>query len=96
MHEIKTVITVNDVTETEVVTFDFSTQEEVFEFLTDYVSMEASRLYGDMKPLGDRTTVFINPCNRKSMTRTVSGTTRRDGRKPIEGNVTITVRRIAA
>ena len=95
MHEIKTVITVNDVTETEVVTFDFSTQEEVFDFLTDFASMEASRLYNDLKAVGDRTTVLIEPSNRKAMSRKVSGTTRRDGRKPVNGSVTITVRRVA-
>lgn len=95
MHEIKTVITVNDVTETEVVTFDFATQEEVFDFLTDYVSMEASRLYDALKAVGDRTFVAIDPANRKAMRRTVSGTTRRDGRKPVNGSVTITVSRIA-
>ena len=95
MHEIKTVITVNDVTETEVVTFDFSNQEEIFEFLTDFVSMEASRLYNDLKAVGDRTTVLIEPSHRRSMSRKVSGTTRRDGCKPVNGSVTITVQRVA-
>ena len=95
MHEIRTIITVNDTTEEEVITYDFATQEEVFEFLADYVSMEASRLYDDLRPLGDRTTVIIDPAHRRSMSRTVSGTSRRDGRRPIEGSVTITARRVA-
>ena len=95
MHEIITTIAIDDLSTTEVCKFDFSNQEEVFDFLTDYVSMEASRLYDGLKKLGDRTFVAIDPANRKAMRRTVSGTTRRDGRKPVNGSVTITVRRVA-
>lgn len=95
MHEIATTKTINDVTEVKVVPYDFENQEEIISFLTDFASAEADVLYANLKALGDRTTVLIEPSMRRSMRRTVSGTTRRDGVKPIEGTITIEVRRVA-
>ena len=95
MHEITTIKTIDDLSTTEVCRYAFDTQEEIFEFLTDFASMEASELYDALKKCGDRTTVLIEPSNRKAMSRKVSGTTRRDGRKPVNGSVTITVQRVA-
>ena len=96
MFEITTTITAaNDVVDTDTWVEDFATQQEALEFLTEFVSYEASRLYEELGKLGDRTFVAIDDVPHRAMRRSASGTTRRDGAKPIEGNVTITARRVA-
>lgn len=95
MHEITTTKTIADATEVEVITYDFDNQEEVLAFLADFASLEADLLYANLKAQGDRTTVLIEPSPHRSMRRVVSGTTRRDGVRPIEGTVTIEARRVA-
>ena len=95
MHEIKTTITVSGNVTTEVVTYDFANQEEVIDFLPDFASFEMGVLYDRLRKEGDRTTVYAVPCHRKAMSRTIEGTARSDGRKPVEGSVRIEVRRVA-
>lgn len=95
MHEIITTLTINDVTEVEVATFDFSNQEEVIEFLNDYEGMELDRLYDELRKLGDRTFAAVKQHHRKAMSRHIEGTTRKDGCSPIDGSITITVNRVA-
>lgn len=96
MHEIVTAIVIADKTElVEVCEFGFESQEEVLDFLNDYALMELDRLYGLLKTMGDRTTAFVEPAHRKALTRKVSGTSRKDGRAPIDGSITITARRVA-
>lgn len=96
MYEITTTITAaNDVVDTDTWVEDFATQEEALQFLTEFVSYEASRLYEELGKVGDRTFVAIDDVPHRAMRRSASGTTRRDGAKPLEGNVTITARRVA-
>ena len=96
MHEIITALTIDDKTEVvEVCKFPFANQEEVIDFLNDYMTVELDRLYDELKALGDRTTALIEPCHRKALTRKVTGTSRKDGRKPIDGCITVSVRRVA-
>lgn len=95
MHEIKTVKSIADTTEVEVIRYDFANQEEVLDFLNGFASDEADFLYDALKKRGDRTTVIIEPAHRRSMRRVVSGTTRRDGVRPIDGTITITAERVA-
>lgn len=95
MHEIITAITIATEQVVETCEFDFDTQEDVIDFLDDFMSFEASRLYDELRKRGDRTTVIIDPCHRKAMRRTVSGTSRSDGRDPVEGTIEVTVRRVA-
>lgn len=95
MHAIITTVRINDNETVEVITYDFDGQEEVLDFLNDYEGLELSRLYDELKPLGDRTMALIEPHHRKALRRVVSGTSRTFGKAPIEGSITIEARRVA-
>lgn len=96
MFEITTTITANDtVIDTDSWVEDFATQEEALQFLTEFVSYEASRLYDELKAVGDRVFVAIDDVPHRAMRRSASGTSRRYGSAPIDGTVTVTARRVA-
>lgn len=96
MYEITTTITTaNDVVDTDTWVEDFATQEEALQFLNEFVSYEASRLYDELKAVGDRVFVAIDDVPHRAMRRTASGTSRRYGSAPIDGTVTVTARRVA-
>lgn len=96
MYEITTTIRTNDtVIDTDSWVEDFTTQEEALEFLTEFVSYEASRLYEELGKVGDRVFVAIDQTPHRIMRRTASGTSRRYGSAPIDGTVTVTARRVA-
>jgi len=96
MFEITTTITANDtVIDTDSWVEDFATQEEALQFLNEFVSYEASRLYDELKAVGDRVFVAIDQTPHRVMRRTASGTSRRYGSAPIDGTVTVTARRVA-
>lgn len=95
MYEIITSINIADEVTTESVVLDLTTQEEALDFLNDFISMESSVLYDLLKKVGDRTFVAIDPAHRRSLRRSASGTSSKDGRAPIQGSVSITARRVA-
>lgn len=95
MHNIIITNTVNDTTDELVLPYEFESQEEAISFLEDYALVELGKLYDQLKALGDRTTAFVEPAPHRSLRRVVSGTSRKDGRKPIEGMTTIRVERVA-
>ena len=95
MYEVTTTITVNDATEHEVCVLPIETQEELIEFYVDYLSMELDRLYGELRVFNGRTFAAVEPSHRRSLTRRITGTSRRDGCEPIDGTVSIIARRVA-
>lgn len=95
MHNITITTTIDDATETTVLPYEFESQEEIAAFLSDYVLVELDKLYDALKAMGDRTTALVEPAAHRSLVRTISGTSRRDGRAPIHGETTIRVERVA-
>lgn len=96
MHNITITTTINDESTTTVLPYEFETQEEIASFLSDYILVELDKLYDALKALGDRTTALVEPAPHRSLVRTVSGTSRRDGRAPIQGKTTVRVERVVA
>lgn len=96
MHAIETTITIGDHTEVEVIKYAFENQEEVIEFLNDYEHSVLDRMYEELNKLGDRTSAILLPHNRKALRRHVKGTSRKDGREPIEGSIEVYVHYVAA
>lgn len=95
MHEIRITTTVADQSTTTVLPYEFGSQEEAIEFLEDYILVELGNLYDELRKLGDRTTALVEPASHRSMRRTVTGTSRKDGRSPITGTTTVSVTRVA-
>lgn len=96
MFKITTTIRTNDeIIDEDSFVEDFETQEEALQFLNEFVSYEASRLYDELKAVGDRVFVAIDDVPHRAMRRTASGTSRRYGSAPIDGTVTVTARRVA-
>jgi len=95
MHNITIKTTIADESTTTVLPYEFESQEEIASFLGDYVLVELDKLYDALKAMGDRTTALVEPAAHRSLVRTVSGTSRADGRAPIHGETTIRIERVA-
>ena len=95
MHNITLTKTVDNATETTVLPFEFETQEEIISFLEDYITVELSKLYDELKALGDRTFCYPVPAPHRALSRSVEGTVRSDGRPAIHGKTTVRVERVA-
>jgi len=95
MHNIIIVTTIGNATTTEVLPYEFSDQEDALAFLDDYEHDCLSRLYDELRKVGDRTFAAIKSHHRKAMTRTAEGTARKDGCSPVDGSITVTVERVA-
>lgn len=95
MHNIIIRTTINNETTETILPYEFANQEEALGFLDEHILVELDTLYGELKALGDRTTALIEPAAHRSMRRTVSGVSRKDGRAPIKGTTTVRVERVA-
>lgn len=95
MHNIVITTIIGNATTTEVLPYEFADQEDALSFLDSYEHDCLSRLYDELRKVGDRTFAALKKHHRKTMTRTAEGTARTDGHEPIEGSVTVTVERVA-
>lgn len=95
MHNIVITTTVGDDTTTEVLPYEFTDQEDALSFLDSYEHDCLSRLYDELRKVGDRTFAALKSHHRKAMTRTAEGTARKDGCSPVNGSIIVTVERVA-
>lgn len=95
MHNIIVRSTINNETTETILPYEFDSQEDAISFLDEHILVELDNLYDTLKAMGDRTTAFVEPAPHRSMRRTASGVSRKDGRAPIKGTTTVKVERVA-